>query len=314
MVPYLIRRLLLTVPVLFGMSVIVFSILRLTPGDPARIILGLRATPEALVAVRHDLGLDLPIHLQYLRWAGNMLSGDLGKDYNSGESINRLLQTRLPVTVELTALAMLMTIAVSIPLGTLAAARRGAAIDRAALGLGLLGISVPDFWLAIMLILGVSLGLDLLPSSGFVPLTDDPLGNLRSLFLPALTLAVGLSAVLTRMTRSSVLEVLSRDFVKLARAKGLRERVILFRHVLPNAAIPIITVIGLQLGYLLGGAVIVEQVFSLPGVGSLVVNATLARNYNVVQAGVLVVALLFVLVNLLTDVLYAYLDPTVRAR
>lgn len=309
---YVVERLLWTIPVLVGMSIIVFLLLRLVPGDPATVILGLRATPEGLAIVRQELGLDLPIHLQYLHWVGNLLRGDLGQDYRSHVQVTTLLRQRLPVTIELTLLALTLSLGIAIPLGVRAAAQQGSPTDQTALTLGLLGISIPDFWLGIMLILVFSLGFGLFPSSGFVPLTQSVLGNLRSLFLPALTLAVGLAAVMVRMTRSSVLETLNRDFVKFLRAKGLRERLVIYKHVLRNASIPIVTVAGLQFGYLLGGAVIVEEVFSLPGVGSLIVNATLERNYPVVQAGVLTVAFMFIMVNLATDVLYAVLNPKLR--
>jgi peptide/nickel transport system permease protein len=294
------------------MSIIVFLLLRLVPGDPAMVILGLRATPEGLAIIRQELGLDLPIHLQYWQWLGGILHGDLGQDYRSNILVTTLLKDRLPVTIELTLLALLFSFVIALPLGVRAAVQPRSAADRGALTLGLLGISIPDFWLGIMLILTLSLNLGLFPSSGFVPLTESLWANLRSLFLPALTLAVGLAAVLVRMTRSAVLEALNRDFVKFLQAKGLREHLIIYKHVLRNASIPIVTVIGLQFGYLLGGAVIVEELFSLPGVGRLIVNATLERNYPVVQAGVLVVALMFILVNLATDVLYGLLNPRIR--
>jgi peptide/nickel transport system permease protein len=310
---FIAQRLLLTVPVLVGMSVLVFLLLRLVPGDPALVILGLRATPDGIAAIHRDLGLDLPIYQQYGLWLSNVLQGNLGQDYRSHEAVTTLLGQRLPVTVELTLLAMLISIAVAVPLGVAASRRTGSGVDRLALSLGVVGISIPDFWLAIMLILSVSLGLGLLPSSGFTPFREDALGNLKSVVLPALTLAAGLSAVLTRITRSSMLDVLGQEFIKVSRAKGLPEQQVVYRHALPNAAIPIVTVIGLQSGYLLGGAVIVEQVFSLPGVGNLVVNATLERNYPVVQSAVLVVALMFIVVNICTDVLYAYLNPRIRS-
>jgi peptide/nickel transport system permease protein len=201
---------------------------------------------------------------------------------------------------------------IAVPLGIHAAVHPDGVADKSAMLLGLLGISIPDFWLGIMLILAFSLGLRAFPSSGYVPLSDSVLGNLRSFFLPSLTLAVGLAAVLVRITRSAMLEVLDRDFVRFLRAKGLRDWLVIYKHVLRNASIPIITVLGLQFGYLLGGAVIVEEVFSLPGVGRLIVSATLERNYPVVQAGMLVVALMFILVNLMTDVLYAVLNPKIR--
>ncbi len=310
---FIAQRLLLTVPVLVGMSLLVFLLLRAVPGDPALVILGLRATPEGIAAIHRDLGLDLPIYQQYALWLSNVLHGNLGQDYRSHESVTTLLGTRLPVTIEVTLLAMLMSIGVAVPLGVAASRRTGSGADRIALSLGVVGISIPDFWLAIMLILSVSLGLGLLPSSGFTPFSENAVANLKSVVLPALTLAAGLSAVLTRVTRSSMLEVLGQEFIKVSRAKGLPEQQVVYRHALPNAAIPIVTVIGLQSGYLLGGAVIVEQVFSLPGVGNLVVNATLERNYPVVQSAVLVVALMFILVNIFTDVLYAYLNPRIRS-
>jgi peptide/nickel transport system permease protein len=309
---YVVQRLLLLLPVLFGASLIIFLLLRLVPGDPAMVILGLRATPEGLAIVREELGLDLPIHLQYLHWLGNLLQGNLGQDYRSNILVTTLLKQRLPVTIELTLLSLVLSSIVAIPLGIRAAVRPQGAANKGATLLGLIGISIPDFWLGIMLMLALSLGLRAFPSSGYVPLTESLLGNLRSLFLPALTLAVGLAAVLVRVTRAAMLEVLQRDFVRFLHAKGLRERLIIYKHVLRNASIPIITVIGMQFGYLLGGAVIVEEVFSLPGVGRLIVTATLERNYPVVQAGMLVVALMFILVNLATDVLYAVINPKIR--
>ncbi len=306
------QRLLLTVPVLAGMSVVVFLLLRLVPGDPAQVILGLRATPEGLAAIHRDLGLDLPLHRQYLHWVGNVLSGDLGQDYRSHVPVTVLLRQRLPVTLELAALSMLLSVLIAVPLGVAAAVRRGRGADRAALLLGLIGISIPDFWLAIMLVLFVALGLGVLPSAGFVPLKEGIAGNLRSLVLPAVTLAAGLAAVLVRMTRAGMLEVLGREYIKFARAKGLRERLVIYRHALRNAAVPIVTLLGLQSGYLLGGAVIVENVFDLPGLGSLTVTATLERNYPVVQATAMLIGLLFVLVNVATDVLYGVLNPRIR--
>ncbi len=309
---YVMSRLLLLLPVLFGTSLLIFLLLRLIPGDPAQVILGLRATPERLLIVREELGLDLPVHLQYGQWLGKLLQGDLGRDYRSNEAVAALLSVRLPVTIQLTLMSLALAVLIALPLGIRAAIKPGGIADRLSMTLGLFGISIPDFWLGIMLILVFALGLRMFPSSGYVRPHEDLLGNLRSFFLPALTLAVGLSAVLVRVTRSAIVEVLERDFVKFLRAKGLRERLVIYQHVLRNASIPIVTVIGLQFGYLLGGAVIVEEVFSLPGVGRLIVSATLERNYPVVQAGMLVVALLFILVNLATDVLYALINPKIR--
>jgi peptide/nickel transport system permease protein len=311
---YAARRLLLAVPLLFGMSVLIFALMRSVPGDPAVVVLGYKATPEAVRALREAFHLDEPLTEQYLRWLGGALRGDFGLDFRQNEPIGRMILDRLPVTIELTLLATLCAAVIGIPLGLLGGGRRGGAADRASLAVGLVGVSIPDFWLGIMLILGVSLGLGLLPSGGFVPLSESPLENLEHLALPALTLAVSRAAVLGRLTRASVLDIAHRGFVQYARAKGLAERAILFRHVLPNAAIPIVTVLGLQIGYMLGGAIVVEMIFTLPGVGRMTLDAVLERNYPVVQSTVLVIGAMFMLVNLATDILYGVIDPRVRRR
>ena len=308
---YVARRFLLTIPAMLAMSVIVFFIVRLVPGDPAIAILGLRASPESVAALREELRLDDPIWVQYVTWLGNVLQGDLGVDYHSHEPIREQLVTRLPVTLEMALLAMLMSVVLAIPLGVLAAVKRGPA-DVASSFLGLVGISIPDFWLGVLLILLVSLVLGWLPSSGYVPLRESVWGNISHLLLPSFTLALGLAAVLTRTTRAAVLDVLHRPYVQTARAKGLAERAVVVGHVFRNAAIPIVTVLGLQLGYILGGAIVIEQIFSLPGVGRLTLNAVLNRNYPVIQGAVLLVTFLFMLVNILTDALYAMLDPRIR--
>src|SRR5688572_14702116 len=308
---YIVRRLLLTIPAMLAMSVIVFGIVRLVPGDPATAILGLRASPESVAALRRELRLDEPIWVQYGIWLGGVIRGDLGLDYNSHEPVRDQLLTRLPVTLEMAFLAMLISAAVAIPLGVLAATRRGAA-DVGSSALGLVGISIPDFWLGVMLILLMSLVLGWLPSSGHVPLRESVWGNISHLLLPSFTLALGLAAVLTRTTRAAVLDVLHRPYVQTARAKGLAERAVVAGHILRNAAIPIVTVLGLQLGYILGGAIVVEQIFSLPGIGRLTLNAVLNRNYPVIQGSVLLITFLFMLINILTDVLYATLDPRIR--
>jgi peptide/nickel transport system permease protein len=225
-----------------------------------------------------------------------------------------MILDRLPVTLELTGLAALCTALIGVPLGLLAGGRRGGGTDRTALAVGLIGVSIPDFWLGIMLILGLSLGAGLLPSGGWVPFAESPVENLVHLTLPALTLALSRAAVLGRLTRAAVLDTMHRGFVQYARAKGLGERAILFRHVLPNAAIPIVTVLGLQVGYMLGGAIVVEMIFTLPGLGRMTLDAVLERNYPVVQSAVLVIGAMFMLVNLVTDVLYGAIDPRMRRR
>jgi peptide/nickel transport system permease protein len=311
---YAARRLALAVPLLLGMSLLVFGLMRLIPGDPAVVVLGYKATPESVRALRQAFHLDESLPTQYLRWLGGVLRGDFGLDFRQNEPIGQMIVDRLPVTIELTLLATLCAALIGVPLGLLGGGRRGGAADRASLAIGLVGVSIPDFWLGIMLILLLSLGAGLLPSSGFVPLAESVAENLLHLALPALTLALSRAAVLGRLTRAAVLDTVRRGFVQYARAKGLAERAVLFRHVLPNAAIPIVTVLGLQVGYMLGGAIVVETIFTLPGVGRMTLDAVLERNYPVVQSAVLVIGAMFMLVNLATDILYGMIDPRVRQR
>jgi len=309
---YAARRLALAVPLLLGMSVLIFGLMRLVPGDPAVVVLGYKATPDAVRALRETFHLDEPLLTQYLRWLAGALRGDFGVDFRQNEPIGRMILDRLPVTMELTVVATVCAALIGVPLGLLGGGRRGSAADRASLAVGLLGVSMPDFWLGIILILLFALKLGLLPSSGFVPFVESPVDNLLYLVLPALTLAASRAAVLGRLTRAAVLDVSRRPFVQYARAKGLAEHAVLFRHVLPNAAIPIVTVLGLQVGYMLGGAIVVETIFTLPGVGRMTLDAVLERNYPVVQSAVLVIGAMFMLVNLATDVLYGIIDPRVR--
>lgn len=308
----LIKRLLVAVPILFGMSVIVFAILRLVPGDPVYSILGLNSTPALVAQLHHQLHLSDPIYVQYVAWIGGVLHGDFGYDYRSGQPITQLIGQTLPVTLELVVLALGLAILIGIPIGVLAAVRQGRIADKVAMGASMLGISIPDFWLGIVFILAFALRLGAFPASGFVPLHQDVLQNLRYMVLPALALSAAFAAVLIRITRAAMLEVLHQDFIRFTRAKGISERAIIFRHALRNAAIPIVTVIGMQAGYIVGGTIVVEQVFALPGIGSLLLNATLARNYPIVQAGVLILGATFVLANLVADLLYIVLNPKLR--
>lgn len=309
---YIVKRLLITIPVLIGMSLLVFSLIHLVPGDPARVMLGLTATPENIATLHRQLGLDDPLWQQYLTWLWNLLHGDLGTDFRSHEPLTDMLLDRLPVTIELTVLATLISVLIAIPLGVLAAARRRGAADIGGTALSLVGISVPDFWLGVLLVLLVSLKLDWLPPSGYRPISDGIVDNIRYMLLPAITLSISMAAVLLRTTRAAMLEVLDQDYIKFTRAKGMREQVVIYKHALRNASIPIVTVLGLQFGYLLGGAVIVETIFNLPGIGKMTLNAVNTRSYPIVQGGVLVIGLLFMLVNLITDLLYAVLNPRVR--
>lgn len=305
---FIVRRLLLTIPVLFAMSMFVFLMIRLVPGDPVRTMLGFRATDENVAVVRAELGLDRPLVEQYVSWIGGVLQGDLGQDYISGAPLSELLAQRLPVTLELTLLAMTLAVVIGVPLGVIAATR-GKWTGRATSGFVIAAISVPDFWLGIMLVLLFSGTLGLLPPSGYTPIGEDLGENLRYMVLPVLTLATAEAAYILRTTRGAMESTLGSPFILFLRAKGISERRITFRHALRNAAVPVVTVVGIQFGVLLGGAIVIESLFALPGVGRLVVTGIQQRNYPVVQAGVLVVAALFILVNLLTDLVYGALDP-----
>jgi peptide/nickel transport system permease protein len=309
---FVLRRLLLTVPILLVMSVCVFLMLRLIPGDPVRSMLGLRATPENVATLRAQLGLDRPLVEQYVDWITAVLHGDLGQDIISHAPLSELLGQRLPVTLELTLLGVLVALATGIPLGVVAAVGpRWARILTDLLVVA--GVSIPAFWLGIMLVLVFTGALRVLPPAGFSPFADDPLNNLRYMVLPVLTLAAAQGAYILQTTKASMLDVLESPFITFLRAKGISERTIRFRHALRNAAVPIVTVVGIQFGALLGGAVVIETLFALPGIGSLVVTAINLRNYPVVQGGVLVIATLFILINLATDLLYGVLDPRTAA-
>jgi peptide/nickel transport system permease protein len=306
------RRLLLTIPILLGTAIIVFGILRLVPGDPAGAILGANATPDQLHRVHLELGLDRPIYQQFSSWLSGVLSGDLGHDYITNQSITSEMADRLPVTAELAGFAFVLAVVVAVPLGVVAAVRRGGWIDRVVQAVSVITVAVPDFVFGILSILLFSLVLGMFPASGYAPVTASLALNIHSLVLPAVSLALGLAGVLTRVTRSAMLDVLHTDYVRFARANGMSAGAVIFRYALRNAAIPIVTVAGLQVGYLLGGTVVVEQLFAIPGVGQLVVQAMLNRNYPVVQTCVLIFVLGFILVNLIADLLYAVLNPKIR--
>jgi peptide/nickel transport system permease protein len=313
MVAFLIRRILGLVLVWLGVTILVFSIMHLAPGDPALIILGPKATAESLARLRHELGLDQPLPVQYLRWLGNVLQGDFGRSLQLKRDVSELLWTRFRATALLATAATVIAVAIGLTAGVVSATRQYSVWDRAAMLLALLGFCLPVFWLGLILQIGLAYRLPVFPVSGMnAPGQSGFLDTLHHLVLPAVTLGIGPAAVIARMTRSSVLEVIRQDFVRTARAKGLAERVVILRHVLRNALIPVLTIVGLQVGYLFGGAVLVEMVFSWPGLGLLMVNGILARDFPVVQGAVLIVATTYVLVNLLVDVLYTLVDPRVR--
>ena len=311
---FLVRRLLLLVPVLMGVSLIVFLVLHLAPGDPAEIMLGPQATQEDRLRLRAELGLDDPLHLQYGRWLGHVVRGDLGRSLFMRRAVLGEVLVRLKATLILTGTALVLSSIGGVALGVLSATRPNSLLDRASAVASLFGASMPVFWLGIVLMVLFSLTLGWLPASGmYQPYGGGDLVDLaQHLVLPALTLAAASVTIVARLTRSAMLDVLSQDYIRTARAKGLVERRVVVRHALKNALVPIVTVIGVQAGYLLGGAVLTETVFAWPGVGTLMVQGILARDIPLVQGCVLVVALTFVLVNLFVDVLYAWLDPRIR--
>ncbi|HXF64265.1 MAG TPA: ABC transporter permease [Caldilineaceae bacterium] len=309
---YILRRLVQMAPVLLGVLVAVFIMLKLTPGDPATALLGVQATPEELARVRHALGLDRPWFVQFGIWLGNLLRGDLGTSYISKKPVAELILTRLPVTLELSLLAMLIAVLVGIPAGILSAARRYTLLDYSITSLALFGVSMPSFWFAILMILFFSLYLGWLPASGYVPWERGVWPHLKSLIMPAVALGLFLMGALVRFSRDSMIETLVQDYIRTARAKGLAPNLILLRHALKNALIPTVTVLGIQFGALLGGAVIIEQIFAFPGVGAMLLTAINQRDYPVVQAVTLIVALAFTFSNLLVDIAYTWLNPRIR--
>jgi peptide/nickel transport system permease protein len=303
---------LFAIPTLWLVSVIVFAIMRAIPGDPAEVMAGDLATPELLASLREDMGLDQPLPVQYLRWLGDVLHGDLGISIMTGEPVLAAMFSRLSVTAQVVLPAFLLAMLVAIPLGMLAASRRNSPVDFGAVTLVVLGLSVPSFWIGLLLILLFGVQLQWLPTVGFVSITDDLATGVRYLVLPVVSLLLVEMAVVARMTRSSTLEVLGQDYITHARAKGLTERRVLWVHALPNALAPVLTVGGLLLGSLLGGAAVIETVFTLPGLGRFVLEGIYARDYPVVQGTLLLVAFIKVGVNVLVDLLYPVLDPRVR--
>ena len=314
MLEFIVRRSFVSLITLLLISVIVFTGVRMIPGDPARVLAGTDADAAGLEEIREKYGLDAPLPVQYLRWLGLAVTGDLGESIRTRTSVAWMVATKLPITVELALLSLLVAVAIAIPAGVLAAVRRNTAWDVLASGVSLCGVSVPNFWLGIMLILIVSVRFGWLPASGFVPLAEDPLGNLKRMVMPALVLGTGLAAVLMRQTRNAMIEVLSADYVRTARAKGLAQMAVVVRHALRNGLIPVVTILGLQMGALMGGAVVTEQIFVLPGFGRLIVEAVFTRDYPVVQGVVLITASSYVLINLLVDVSYSVLNPRIRIR
>jgi len=311
---YIVARILSIVPALLGVSVAVFLLVRLIPGTVVDQMVGTEGaySEESMRALRSFFGLDQPIYMQYLRWLGSLLRGDLGVSWRTGLPVFQMIVSRLLVTVELTLGAMVVALAVGVPLGMLSARRENTALDHVVRVASLFSLSIPVFWQATMLILAVSLWLNWAPAVDFVSPWTDPLRNLAIIALPSAALGTAVAAVFMRMTRSSLLEVMRQDYIRTARAKGLPEGGVLWGHALKNSLIPLITVAGVQVGYLLGGAVVTEEVFTLPGVGRLLLWAVFQRDYPLVQGTILVISGLFLVSNLVVDLVYAYLDPRIR--
>jgi peptide/nickel transport system permease protein len=309
---YILRRLVLLIPTVLGVTLLVFLMMRVIPGDPVSLLLGDYATPEAAAALRQQYGLDRPLHMQYVLWLKRLVSGDWGYSIIAKRPIFSDLVRRLPITLELIVLSMGFALLIAIPAGIVAALRPYSWQDYGAMTTAMIGVSIPEFFLGVLLILLFALAWDILPAVGYVAFTQSVGDNLRHMILPAVTLGLGRAALLTRLIRASMMEVIRLDYITTARAKGVRERFVVFKHALKNALIPTVTVLGLQIGFLMGGAIVVETIFSVPGVGSFGITAISLRDYPQVQAFVLFVALAFVLMNLLVDLLYGFLDPRIK--
>ena len=316
MIAYLAQRLVQIIPVVLLVTALSFGLIFVLPGEPAMLLIDDRAagSREMYDSIRRDLGLDRPVYVQYLDWLGRVVQGDFGKSTRDQQPIAAGLVPRLPVTLELAALAMVLSVVIGLPAGILSALRPNGILDTLGSLVALGGIAMPSFFLAILLIYGLAVILQLLPPSGFERFTDDPVRNLQLMILPAITLGLGLAGPLMRQVRSGLLEIMQQEYITTARAKGLAPRLVLLRHALRNALIPIITVIGLQVGRLLGGTVIVETMFAIPGIGRWAVDSILLRDFPVVQAVCLVMAIGVLLANLLADLIYAVVDPRITYR
>ena len=312
MTTYILRRLIMLVPVLLVVGIVVFALVHLTPGDPAAVILGQNATSEQIEQLRDELGLNDPLPVQFVRWFGGVLRLDFGDSIFLGRPVSRAIFERSQPTLLLTLYALLIQIAIGIPAGVIAAVRRDSIVDRGLMLMSISGAAVPTFFLGIMLILIFAVRLRWLPSGGFTEITEDPIRHFKGMILPAFALGFSSAGLLARLVRSSMLDVLREDYVRTAMAKGLTERVVVVRHALRNALVPAVTVIGYSLGALLGGAVVTESVFAIPGLGRLTVDAILRRDYPVIQGVILLFSFVYVLVNLAIDILYTFLDPRIR--
>ncbi|HEX2281905.1 MAG TPA: ABC transporter permease [Thermomicrobiales bacterium] len=310
---YILRRLIQSLFVIWGCATLVFFMLRMIPGDPVVQMLGPEYTPEAAAALRAKLGLDQPLQVQYVRWFGNVLRGDLGGSIASGETVAEAIATGLPKTLSLAGLSFLMALVIAVPAGIIAALRRNGLFDYAASAIAFVGVSMPSFWFGIILILIFAMRLRWLPAIGYSEIAEDGVWAwLQRLILPSLAIAAGYAAILMRFVRAGLLEVLGSDFVRTARAKGVREQSVVLRHALRNSLIPVVTVIGIQLALILSGTVVIETVFSIRGLGRILVGAIFDRDYPMVQGVILLISVIFVLANLIVDIIYTFLDPRIR--
>ena len=308
----LVRRLCSALPIMLIVSLITFGMIHMIPGDPAIAIAGISATAEQIANIRHDLGLDQPVFTQLWRWYANLLTGDLGRSLLLGQPVVHVMLQRLPVTLALSAYALVLTLIIGLVSGIVAALKQNTWVDQAAMVLAMLGISVPNFYLGLLMIILFAVDLRWLPTGGYIAFTSDPLGWLATSTMPAISQALLLAGLLARITRSTMLEVLRQDYIRTARAKGLPNRQVVLKHALANALIPITTVVGIIVSLLISGSVVTETLFSIPGIGQLLTQAVLNRDYPMVQGGLLITTALLVLVNILVDVCYALLDPRVR--
>lgn len=308
---YLASRILWAIPVLVGASVVTFGIMHLTPGDPARFVLGARATPDTVEALQKQMGLNRPVHIQYLEFVAGAVRGDFGQSLQTKQSVTTMILQRVPYTAQLSVMGLLIAVVVSFPIGVVGAVREGEFADHASRVGALLGISTPNFWLGLLLILVIAVPLEAFPIFGMTLITEDPVDGFTSTLLPAIALGTAQAALLTRLLRGGMLDELQSGYVRTAKAYGIDRREVTYVYVLKNAVLPTITVIGLQLGSLLGGAVIIEQVFSIPGIGRMAVSAIFGKDYPVIQGVTMLVAVVFVLANLLVDLVYARLDPRI---
>lgn len=312
MAKYIIQRVLSLIPILLVVAVVVFLLIHLTPGDPASVILGDEASPENVAALREQLGLNLPLHQQFLSWFGGVLRGDLGDSIFMGMSVSEAFFSRVPPTLSLAILAQIFAVAIALFMGIMAARKRGTLADQAVMGISLLGISVPSFLLGLFLILIFAVEFRWLPVAGYRPLSNGLWDHLRYLLLPAIALGAMQAALIARMTRSSLIEILSEPYIKTARAKGVQEKKVVYKHALKNAFIPILTVIGETFGTLITGAAVIETVFNIPGIGQLIINSIERRDFAIIQGSILMITITYVLLNLLIDLLYGLLDPRIK--